>query len=249
MGTQSEFYYPMTIHRDSVSRGVMAPMLANLPSGLNAADEIIILELSVGSAIQGLYVHDVNRWRFSLPMYQISESLVDGVAIDVYIGLTTETSAPANSIVYKNGQRQTSLVLAADPSVYVVLIPKMVPSSPEIILPIVATTPISGHRIVRISNTGNLAYASSTDISDAVNVIGISQNAAAAGGNVNIQTFGPLDEPSWNWIPGLPVFCGINGTLTQVPPEGPGDSFSIIVGTAMLPTRIYVDVKQPIILI
>lgn len=249
MGTQSEFYYPMTIHRDSVSREVMAPMLANLPSGLNAADEIIILELSVGSAIQGLYVHDVNRWRFSLPMYQISESLVDGVAIDVYIGLTTETSAPANATVYKNGQRQTSLVLAADPSVYVVLTPKTITGSPEIILPVVATSPISGHRVVRISAAGNLAYASSANVGDAANVIGISQNAAVAGGNVNIQSFGPLDEPSWSWTPGLPVFCGVDGVLTQVPPEGPGDAFSLIVGTAMLPTRIYVSVKQPIIVL
>ena len=116
-------------------------------------------------------------------------------------------------------------------------------------MPAYVTAPLSGHRVVRISGGGELAYASSADAADATNVIGISQNAAAAGGNVNVQTFGPMDEPSWSWTQGLPVFCGIDGVLTQIVPESGSSVFSLVVGTALLPTRIYVDIKQPIILI
>ena len=107
----------------------------------------------------------------------------------------------------------------------------------------VANGAISGHRVIRCDSTGKAAYADSNTTAHANSVIGISTNAAVNGDIVNVQFSGEVEEPSWNWTPNMPVFDGVNGTLTQTSPT---QGFSLVVGFAVTPTKIVVGIKQPI---
>jgi hypothetical protein len=115
---------------------------------------------------------------------------------------------------------------------------------PKVDLPCVVAT--SGHRAMCGTGDGHVRYASSADVADANAVIGISLHAADAGAMVSIQYAGTLVEPTWNWLPQLPIFCGVAGVLTQTPPAA---GFCLILGVATAPTAIAVSIKQPVIII
>lgn len=115
---------------------------------------------------------------------------------------------------------------------------------------VTAQSPISGHRVVMFDRvTGALAYASCKVASDSTRALGISSNAAGIGGSVVIRTTGEMSEPSWAWSPDLPIFLGADGVLTQVEPSAAsGDQFSLVVGIALTPTRIFVRLGAPLFL-
>lgn len=73
-------------------------------------------------------------------------------------------------------------------------------------------------------------------------LLGLTLTAAAAGGHINVQRSGPLDDAAWNWTPG-PVWLGADGGLTQVAPV---DGFCVLLGSAVSPTRLILDFHQPI---
>ena len=107
-----------------------------------------------------------------------------------------------------------------------------------------AAVALGGHRAVRLQ-AGQAIYASSDAAADANLVLGLTLGAVDANGTAQIQTSGVMDEPSWAWTADLPVFCGVAGVLTQVPPT---TGFSLIVGTAVTPTSIFIGAKSPIVL-
>lgn len=104
---------------------------------------------------------------------------------------------------------------------------------------------LGGNRVVRTGFDGSVVYASSAILSDANSIIGITVGAANQNQDVIIQIFGELIEPSWNWVSDQSIFLGLNGLLTQTPPN---TGFCIMIGTAVNPTKINVSIKQPIIL-
>lgn len=108
-----------------------------------------------------------------------------------------------------------------------------------------ADGPISGHRMVKSTVAGKVGYTSSSLQADANTVLGMTLNAASADGVVNVQTSGPVTEPTWNWTPNLPVFLGVSGAMTQTPPA---TGFQLVVGIATAPTTLVLGIKQPIIL-
>lgn len=109
-----------------------------------------------------------------------------------------------------------------------------------------AVGPISGHRAIRSDGAGRAVYASNDEPASASGVLGVSLNAALDGDPVLIQFASRIDEPSWSWTPNQPVFCGPAGLLTQVAPT---QGFVLVVGVAITPTALVVDIKQPIITI
>lgn len=111
-----------------------------------------------------------------------------------------------------------------------------------------AIGPISGHRIVTLTS-GGVQYASSDAAADAQRVLGMSTNAAGDGGEVGVKKFGEITEPSWSWDTQLPVYLGLNGQLTQVPPSNPTNAFSMVVGYPITPTSLFVNIGIPITLI
>lgn len=244
MGAESVFYYPVTLYHGEGSGSVLAPLVSSLAREPNVLDPVVILSETIAHALQGLHVFDGDRWRFVLPMPSMSQSLIAGSSIAIYMDLNNQVIVGDTALVYKNGQLSTNKILLPDGSVYSVLIPGG--ASPEPIpnfQSYTALTDVSGHRVMKI-DIGGVTYASSNNINDANLVLGITINAGSAGSKVNVQLFGEMTEPSWNWIPGDPIFCGLNGLLTQTAPTS---GFAIIVAEAILPQTVIVTLKSPII--
>ena len=109
----------------------------------------------------------------------------------------------------------------------------------------VGATPISGHTAVALDSGGLLVYADCTNAAHIGAVYGVVANAYGAGAQAVVQTGFELVHAGWSFAPG-PVLAGLSGALVQTLP--PGALFAQVVGFALAPTRIRVDVQPPIVL-
>ncbi|HCP54604.1 MAG TPA: hypothetical protein DIU04_07565 [Pseudomonas sp.] len=73
-------------------------------------------------------------------------------------------------------------------------------------------------------------------------VLGITLSAAVSGSELNIQRSGALDDSGWNWALGR-VWLGANGSLTQTPATEGND---VLIDTAVAPTRLILNIQDPI---
>lgn len=106
---------------------------------------------------------------------------------------------------------------------------------------------IGGHRVVAADSSGRAVYASNDIVVQSAKVVGITVSAVGAGELTVVVRSGEVEESSWNWDTDLPVYLGTNGTLTQVPPVIPA-AFSLVVGFPMTSTKLFVSIREPIIL-
>ena len=109
----------------------------------------------------------------------------------------------------------------------------------------VGATPISGHAAVALDSGGLLVYADCTNPAHIGAVQGVVGPAYSPGDLVVVQTDFELVHAGWSFSPG-PVFVGASGALVQVLPVGA--VFAQVIGYALAPTRIRVDVQSPIAL-
>ncbi len=109
----------------------------------------------------------------------------------------------------------------------------------------VGAAPISGHTAVALDSGGLLIYADCTNLAHLGAVLGVVANAYSPGDLAVVQTGFELVHSGWSFSPGA-VFVGVSGALVQAPP--PGAVFAQVVGFALAPTRIRVDVQPPIVL-
>lgn len=109
----------------------------------------------------------------------------------------------------------------------------------------VGATPLSGHTAVAMDADGLLIYADCTNPAHIGAVQGVVANAYGAGAQAVVQTGFELVHAGWAFATG-PVFVGVAGALVQTLP--PGAVFAQVVGFALAPTRIRVDVQPPIVL-
>ena len=109
----------------------------------------------------------------------------------------------------------------------------------------VGAAPISGHTAVALDSGGLLIYADCTNPAHIGAVQGVVGNAYSPGDLVVVQTDFELVHAGWSFSPG-PVFVGASGALVQVLPVGA--VFAQVIGYALAPTRIRVDVQPPIVL-
>ena len=112
-------------------------------------------------------------------------------------------------------------------------------------LTMTALQALGGHRVVYAVDGSYADYASSSQIAQFSQVLGITTGASATDADTTIQRAGPLSFEGWAWATG-PVFLGENGQLTQT--LDPAARFSLSVGFAMSATNILVDIGMPIIL-
>jgi hypothetical protein len=110
----------------------------------------------------------------------------------------------------------------------------------------VAASAVSGHQAIALDSAGQAIYASADTLADALRVSGISTAAAVGGAEVFVQTQGVLDHGGWAWTPGTPVFLGLAGALVSSPPVS--GTFVQIVGRALSPTKLLINLQPPIIL-
>lgn len=107
----------------------------------------------------------------------------------------------------------------------------------------VAAQTLGGHRIVRSVN-GLVDYADATVEAHGDDVLGLTLGAVDAGAPVQVQTSGPVTEPSWNWTPGEALFLRENGLMTQTPLADP--AFDLVVGFAETATTVFISLREPI---
>ncbi len=73
-------------------------------------------------------------------------------------------------------------------------------------------------------------------------ISGLTLTATPGAGEVTVQRSGPVDDSAWSWAPGR-VWLGAAGALTQNPPL---DGTDVLIGYAVSPTRLYLDIQDPI---
>ena len=105
----------------------------------------------------------------------------------------------------------------------------------------IAGETIHAQRAVRVAD-GVLYHPDTSNTAHAPSVIGIALQSVATGEACTVRTAGTVTEPSWSWSPGF-VFCGDDGQLTQAP----GSGWLLVIGRAINPTTLDVDVDDPII--
>ena len=109
----------------------------------------------------------------------------------------------------------------------------------------VGATPLSGHTAVALDSGGLLVYADCTNPAHIGAVQGVIANAYSPGDLAVVQTDFGLVHAGWSFSPG-PVFVGASGALVQTLPAGA--VFAQVIGYALAPTRIRIDVQPPIVL-
>ena len=119
------------------------------------------------------------------------------------------------------------------------------------VVTMVAGSALGGHRIVAQSpiSDNTVVYADATIHAHANLVFGLTLNAASESGSVDVAVTGEFTEPSWNWTLGAPIFLSQNGTLTQAVPTASVADFSLVVGFPITPTKMFVNIREPIFLI
>ncbi|MFA5386809.1 MAG: hypothetical protein WC322_00220 [Candidatus Paceibacterota bacterium] len=73
-------------------------------------------------------------------------------------------------------------------------------------------------------------------------ISGLTLTATPGAGEVTVQRSGPVDDSAWSWAPGR-VWLGAAGALTQTPPL---DGTDVLIGYAVSPTRLFLDIQDPI---
>ena len=79
--------------------------------------------------------------------------------------------------------------------------------------------------------------------SDVLALLGVTVSAAEGGQPIHVQRMGHIDENAWQLQPGKRVFLGKQGRLTQDPPQG---GFDALIGIAISPTRLLLNIQDPI---
>jgi len=117
-------------------------------------------------------------------------------------------------------------------------------NTPTLISSYNAANTIPIHSAVILTSTG-ADIASSSNVTHASKVIGISSTSALQNTTISVATSGDIIEPSWTWIEGNPIYLASNGSLTQTPPTS---GFILQVGMAATPIKMLIQIKFPIIL-
>lgn len=138
-------------------------------------------------------------------------------------GPTTSVDTPSQVTVQATGTAPGAPGAPGEPG------PAGIPD--ELIFTRIAAITLSGHRVVRPLPDGTVTYADSTRLVDATAALWLTLDAANAGDEINLVAIGNVTEPSWNWVPGEPIFLGPNGTLTQTSPLFGGDAFMVQVAS------------------
>lgn len=104
---------------------------------------------------------------------------------------------------------------------------------------------LSGHRIVKVRPGRAVNYPDIHNPDDAPLVEGVTMSAASEAADIDVQISGEVIEATWTWALG-PVFCGVNGHLTQEPVETA--AWLKQIGVAVAPDTLIIQPQPPIIL-
>ena len=98
---------------------------------------------------------------------------------------------------------------------------------------------LGGQRVIATDTSGVAQYADNLSLYKTVT--GISKTAVSLGELVEVETFGIVSDPSWNWDVTKDIFLGQNGLIVQdVPITGAIVNLGHVVG----PTSIFLNIDD-----
>lgn len=103
---------------------------------------------------------------------------------------------------------------------------------------------ISSYMAVAVDNTGKAVKASADNFDHSQVILGLARQSVLTGEMLKIVQEGPVINNSWSWTPGLPIYLGLAGALTQSRDIG---LFQIQLGVAISATKIELEMKDSII--
>ena len=112
----------------------------------------------------------------------------------------------------------------------------------------IAAKTLSGQRLMIVTITGSVTYASSSNLTHIGRMVGLSLNAATKGERVAVQRAGRVVDSSWNWQISKTIFLSTEGFIIQAPPL---TGFVLPVGVAVAKDAIMlanIQAVQPTIL-
>jgi hypothetical protein len=137
------------------------------------------------------------------------------------------------------------VLVPAAPQIVEVIVPGAQGPAGDTTITLPAGAAVSGHRVIAWES-GEARHADPTVLSNARRVIGVSLNAALTGDPVTVRQSGLVVDASLALTPGLPVFLGADGTLTQNPPAAPAAAYALRIGSALAADTLLVRISQPI---
>ena len=104
---------------------------------------------------------------------------------------------------------------------------------------IVAGINLGGQRVIATDTSGMAQYADNLSLYKTVT--GISKTAVSLGELVEVETFGIVSDPSWNWDVTKDIFLGQNGLIVQ---DVPITGAIVNLGHVVSPTSIFLNIDD-----
>lgn len=122
-------------------------------------------------------------------------------------------------------------------------------SSTDLVFTRIAGQDLSAFRVVTPLSDMTVVYADSATLTDVTKPLWLTLDAGLTDDPVRLTPLGNVTDSSWGWTPGLPVFLGQNGVLTQTSPTlSHGDVFIVQVASPDTATDVFYCPRNPIIL-
>lgn len=160
---------------------------------------------------------------------------------DESVSLTVQENNPSVTV----DEHSASLTVVQAPPATIEIAapgPQVVGATDSVLLSRTAHGALSGQRIVTPRPDDTVEYADNTNPAHQNAPLWLTTGAVADGGTVTVVAFGPVEESSWSWTPGL-LFLGTTGFITQTAPTSP-TLFLAVIGEATGTTDAFID-RQP----
>ncbi len=110
-------------------------------------------------------------------------------------------------------------------------------------IPIPVAGSVAAYDVVAINGTGQAFAPDITVVADGKAIIGIATSTGSVGSTINVQPVGIVSNSAWTWTPGVAIWCGAGGVLTQTAPTGAGN-FVRRMGVSMSATEMMISIGE-----
>lgn len=108
---------------------------------------------------------------------------------------------------------------------------------------------ISALKAVYVKVSDGQAYVAKSNGTDPeALVVGLALNAATVGTQVDVILMGVLQDASWSWAANELLFLTPTGSITNIPPSLPTDTYHVELAKALTSNKIMVNIESPITL-
>jgi len=106
-----------------------------------------------------------------------------------------------------------------------------------------AAVDISALKLVSKTSDGKIELAQPNSIYSKSRVLGVAISSGVASEMITVQTFGKLDNILFDFGEDVPLFLGVDGTITDIP-ESSG--FHVEIGYSTNDGQIFINIQDPI---